>query len=164
MIIKVEMGEGAVSKPPDIIISQGIGSCVVLALYDAKKKIGGMAHVMFPLSVAQDFSPAIKAKALSCRFASTAVPALLDEMLKMGASKNGMYAKIIGGARMFSSYADVTASIGEENIASIKQTLQKYNIPIAGLDVGGGHGRNVEFELESGRVVVKAFGKEDKEI
>lgn len=160
MIIKVEMGEGAVSKSPDIIISQGIGSCVVLTLYDVKKKIGSLAHIMMPTKTSQPLNLSTS----MYQFASTAFPALLDEMIKMGASGHDISAKIIGGARMFSSYADIKSCIGEENIREVKQILQKYKTPLAGFDVGGGHGRNVEFYLESGRVVVKAFGREDKEI
>lgn len=164
MIINVEMGEGAVSKSPDVILSQGVGSCVVLTLYDAKTNIGGLAHIMMPLSVAQDFSPPVKAKASGYSFADTAIPALLDEMIKIGASGHGIYAKIIGGAKMFSSYADIKSCIGEENIREVKRILRKHKTPLAGFDIGGGHGRNVEFHLDSGRVVVKAFGKEDREI
>lgn len=169
MIIKVEMGDGAVSKSPDIIISQGIGSCVVLTLYNAKTKIGGMAHIMMPEKIKNSKYRIQKGNILAsgfldCQFADTAVPALLKEMRKEVLSGQDIYAKIIGGARMFSSYADIKSCIGEENITSIKQILQKHKIPIAGFDVGGSHGRNIEFHLESGRVVVKAFGKEDKEI
>ena len=65
---------------------------------------------------------------------------------------------------MFPSYSDTSMGIGEQNIVSIRRLLEKEHIPIVGLDVGGNHGRNVEFRLESGRIIVTALGKEDKDL
>lgn len=65
---------------------------------------------------------------------------------------------------MFSSYSGVIAGIEEQNVTSVKNILKSEQIPLAGMDTGGRHGRGVEFYLSSGRVVVKAFEREDKEI
>ena len=65
---------------------------------------------------------------------------------------------------MFSTYAEFPAGIGEQNVKSIRRLLERERIPLIGFDVGGKHGRSVEFYLDSGRVVVKAFGREDREI
>ena len=65
---------------------------------------------------------------------------------------------------MFASYAEFPAGIGEQNVKNVRQMLVNQAIPLTGFDVGGKHGRSVEFYLDSGRVVVKAFSKEDREI
>ena len=176
MVIKVEMGEGVVSEAPNIITTVGCGSCVVVVLYDARRKVGGLAHVMLPEEYKDEggrMKDEGKDKVSDSSLiphpspfmnASTAIPAILEEMLKKGCSRRNITAKIAGGAKMFSSYAEFPAGIGEQNVKSIRQLLERERIPLTGFDVGGRHGRSLEFYLDSGRVVVKAFGKEDREI
>ena len=176
MIIKVEMGEGAVSESPNIITTVGCGSCVVLALYDARRKIGGLAHVMLPEKIKNTEFRTQNSEGkhsgflipasgfIDCQFASTAIPALLEEMRKRGCSRQNITAKIVGGARMFSSYAEFPAGIGEQNVAAVRRALEKEGMSLVGWDTGGQHGRSVEFYLDSGRVVVKSFGRENREI
>lgn len=172
LIIKVEMGEGIVAKAPHILKSEGCGSCVILTLYDAIRKTGSLAHIMFPvkykdkgermkdkISLNSSFIP----QPSSFEYADTALPALFEEMKGLGCQKQNIVAKIAGGARMFPSYAEAT-SIGEQNIRSVMRSLEAQGIPLKGRDTGGSHGRSVEFHLETGRVVVKAFEKEDREI
>ena len=52
----------------------------------------------------------------------------------------------------------------EQNILSIRHILRGEQIPLVGEDTGGHHGRSVEFHLDSGRVIVTAIGKEDREV
>lgn len=97
-------------------------------------------------------------------YADTAIPALLEEMKKLGCQKQNIVVRVAGGAKMFSSYANAGSGIGDQNIRSVRHLLEQKGIPLKGLDTGGSHGRNIEFHLETGRVVVKAFGKADREI
>lgn len=98
------------------------------------------------------------------QYADTAVPRLIEEMVRMGAFRKGMIAKLAGGAAMFPSYSAASAGIGQQNVKGVKAALERAGIPLAGRDTGGSHGRNVEFHIASGRVVVKAFGRADREI
>ncbi len=178
MIIHVEMGEGVILESPYIIKSVGLGSCVAVAMYDHESKIGGLAHIMFPVSSLKPKLEFIIQKtetiilnsefwilnSSTYQYADTAIPAILEEMRIRGCSRRNITAKIAGGAKMFSSYSGIIAGIGEQNAKSIKDILKSERIPLAGMDIGGRHGRSVEFYLSSGRVVVKGFGKEDKEI
>lgn len=161
MIFQVEMGEGIVSCAPHIIRSVGIGSCVAVTLYNPHLKIGGLAHIMFPESLT---SHTLNFSASAYQYADTAINTLLEEMSKKGAARGEISAKIAGGAKMFSSYSGFSAGIGEQNIKSIKALLETREIPLIGIDTGGNYGRSVEFYLDSGKVVVKAFGREDREI
>ena len=65
---------------------------------------------------------------------------------------------------MFSCYEDTHTGIGEQNITSIRRILRRERIPLIGEDTGGHHGRSVEFHLDSGKVIVTAIGKPEKEI
>jgi chemotaxis protein CheD len=150
------MGEGVVARGPHVVASTGIGSCVVVTLYDAKRKAGAMAHVMLPDSAAVPQAQG------SFQFADTAIHLLLDGLHERGSLLEDIVAKMVGGARMFSSYDDRTKGIGSENIRRIKDILGTKGIPLAGWDVAGNHGRSVEFHLISGQLFVKTFGTTDK--
>ena len=156
--IEVSMGRGAVTRAPDIILCSGLGSCVAIALYDAQWRIGGLAHVMLPNSNSLNgYHPSYK-------YADTAIATLIKELQSMRATIHSMVAKLVGGARMFPSSDDFSPGIGEQNIASVKSILEQKRIPVIGENTGGDYGRSVEFYLDSGKVMVRAIGREDREI
>jgi len=161
------MGEGIIARAPYIIRSVGLGSCIAVALYDLQKKIGGFAHIMLPDSRTVRCNAGSKGSqpvkpAYMC--ADTALVILLEGMQSHGAALSRMTAKIAGGACMFLCLEGETESIGERNIEAVKHLLGAKGIPLAGFDIGGNHGRNIDFFLQSGRLLVKSIGREDKEI
>jgi len=156
--IEVTMGGGAVTTAPHIILSSGLGSCVVVTLYDTERKLGGLAHIMMPDSNnLNGYHPAYQC-------ADTAIATLIKELRSMRASPRNMVAKLVGGAKMFLSSDDFGPGIGGQNIISVKQILTRRRIPVIAENTGGNYGRNVEFYLDSGKVMVRAIGREDKEI
>lgn len=163
MFITVGMGEGAVAEAPHIIKAIGCGSCVILILYEWRRKVGGLAHIMLPGKAALARGPAPDVED-AFQYADTAIYSLLEEMRKIGASRKDIVARMAGGAEMFPSYSVADAGIGRRNVESVRDILRREGIHLAGWDTGGRHGRNVEFHLDSGKVVVTAFGKADKEI
>ena len=156
-VIRVGMGEGVVAASPHIIISEGIGSCVALTLYDLRLRIGGLAHITLPR-----YEPGSRYYT-PYQFADTAVHELLDSLLSGGSRDLDIEAKIAGGAKMFLS-CNGDYSLGRLNVESVKAVLEAKGIRLAAWDVGGHHGRSVEFHVDSGRIVIRALGKEDKEI
>ena len=156
--IEVTMGGGAVTTAPHVILSSGLGSCVVLTLYDTERKLGGLAHIMLPDSGSLNgYHPPYQC-------ADTAIATLIKELQTMRASPRHMVAKLVGGAKMFLSSDDFGPGIGGQNIISIKCILKRRRIPVIAENTGGNYGRNVEFYLDSGKVMVRAIGREDKEI
>ena len=152
------MGEGAVTRAPHIISSSGLGSCVVVTLYDTKQKLGGLAHIMLPDSNSLNgYHPLYQC-------ADTAIAALIKELRSMSTNPRDMVAKLVGGAKMFVSSDDLSPGIGKQNITSVKRILKQKRILVIGENTSGNYGRNVEFHLDSGKVMVKAIGREDKEI
>jgi len=65
---------------------------------------------------------------------------------------------------MFSCYENPDTGIGKQNVVSVKRILRRERIALIGEDTGGHHGRSVEFHLDSGRVIVMAIGREEREI
>lgn len=175
-VIKVGMGEGVVAASPQVIISEGIGSCVTLTLYDFRLRIGGLAHVMLPRfsigvqrsafgdrQAEQSVTEGITNEAERYHYADTAIYTLVHKMLNRGADFKNMEAKMAGGAKMFPSN-NGDYSIGRLNVESVKAVLEAKRIRLAAWDIGGHHGRSVEFHLCTGRMVIRAIGKEDREI
>ena len=69
-----------------------LGSCVAVALYDPKTKIGGMNHYLLPKPT--------KGEAPSGRYGSHANASLLSQIIKAGANKKTLIAKVYGGGNV----------------------------------------------------------------
>lgn len=163
--IQVAMGEGVVASAPGIVLSSGLGSCVAVIIYDARRKIGGLAHIMLPDSCQlQSEQSTFRNPQSTFKCADTAIAVLLERLRSRGAMQRDIVAKMVGGARMFSCYEDSHTGIGEQNITSVRRILRRERIALIGEDTGGHHGRSVEFHLDSGKVIVIAIGQEDREI
>ena len=153
-LIKVGMADFKVSRSPATIISYGLGSCIGVSLYDPQTKIGGLLHIMLPDSKQS------RATDNPAKFADTGIPLMLDEVLKMGASRSRLVAKMAGGAQMFnfSGNTDISA-IGQRNVDAAKEILAKHKIRIVAEDTGLDYGRTIEFYPEDGVLEVRAVGK-----
>ncbi len=158
-MIKVGMADFNICKAPDAITTLGLGSCVGVALYDQKRKIAGLAHIMLPDSTA------VKNNSNIAKFADTGIDACIDMMVKNGASRIGLTAKIAGGAQMFAfgSNNDMLR-IGDRNVEAVKRKLRLLGIKILAEDTGNSYGRTVEFYPQTGEFLIKAVGKPRKSI
>lgn len=153
-LIKVGMADLKVGKSPDSIISYGLGSCVGIALYDPQAKVGGLAHIMLPDSTQA------RATDNSAKFADTAIPALLDQVVRLGGNPSKITAKMAGGSQMF-IFAQATdvMRIGDRNVDAVRQVLKSLSLRIVAEDVGGNYGRTVELLLDSGVFLIKTVNK-----
>ncbi|MCL2026687.1 MAG: chemotaxis protein CheD [Leptospirales bacterium] len=141
----------------ETVLRTTLGSCIAICLYDPEEKSGGMAHVMLP-----SFEGAKNTKGSPLRYADSAIPLLLYDILSKGCKKERVYAKIAGGARMFQLPDDsVTSAIGRNNLAKVKDVLQDMEIDIKGESTGGNFSRTILFYLETGAITVKATGTPD---
>lgn len=158
-IIKVGMADLKICKAPDAVTTLGLGSCVGIAVRDPVLKIGGLAHVMLPDSTR------IKNNTNIYKFADTGIDELVRLLLKEGASKQRLVAKIAGGAQMFSfqNKSDMVR-VGEQNVIASKKKLEELGIPILAEDTGLNYGRTVIFYLENGDFYIRAVGKDEKVI
>jgi len=155
-VIVVGMADLKVAKSPDTITTLGLGSCVGITLYDKSKKIGGMAHVMLPTY--KGFEGQNIAK-----FADSAIIELINQLGRVGVSRNSVVAKIAGGAHMFGrTQNNDMLKIGERNAAASTAILQQLRIPIIANDTGGSHGRTIELNLETGALRIKSVGAGEK--
>ncbi|MHC1600018.1 MAG: chemotaxis protein CheD [Candidatus Methanospirareceae archaeon] len=140
------IGEMKVAHNPSLLIIMGLGSCIGLALHDRYVKVGGIAHIMLPES------KGVTVKGC-CKYADTAVPLLLKEMLRHKAKKERIVAKIAGGASMFSAMD--TLRIGTRNAEVVKEALKNEGIRLVAEDTGGTCGRTITLDTCTGDLRVK---------
>ncbi len=158
-IVKVGMADLNSAQHPCMITTLGLGSCVGVALYDSATKIVGLAHVMLPSS------EQAKNNSNRAKFADTAIVKLVDDMIRLGARRERITAKLAGGAQMFAfSQGSDLMRIGHRNVIASKEKLKELNIPVISEDTGGNYGRTIEIYSEDGRLMVKTIGFGTKQL
>ena len=152
----VRMGELAASREAGhTLVSLGLGSCIGLALVDQRSGVAGLAHVVLPESAGRDDKIG--------RFADRAVPALVDELQRLGAVRPRLRAILVGGASMF-ALGGGGLDVGPRNDAAVREQLKALRIPIAATETGGNRGRTIRVDVESGRVTSKEAGGAETEL
>lgn len=149
-MIVIGMADYAVTRSPEKLTTLGLGSCVGIALYDPVTKIGGLLHIMLPTIENARFTD-------NCaKFADSGIPCLVEEMIRIGAVRRRLVAKIAGGAKMFSFNSDTNLNIGERNIQATKIVLSEMKVPIISEDVGKNYGRTVVLDTDTGVYYIKS--------
>lgn len=139
------------TQPGDEIVTYALGSCLGITLYDPVVRVGGMLHVMLPLSTIDP----VKASANPYMFVDTGVPRLFQACYHAGAKKPRLLVKVAGGASVHGNIAEDHFQIGRRNVAMLKKLLQKNGVPLQACDVGGAHSRTMVLALASGTVTLK---------
>lgn len=157
--IKVGMADLNIAKSPNFLTTLGLGSCVGITLYDKINKIAGLAHIMLPSS------KEIKNNQNVAKFADTGIDELIELMIKAGANRTNLVAKIAGGSQMFNfnSNNDIL-KIGERNVIATKSKLKELNIKIISEDTGGNFGRTILLSSVDGSLHIRTIGHGEKTI
>ena len=135
----VIQGSYSISRRPNEMLTTVLGSCVCTCIYDLDTKIGGMNH--FLLAEAPSGSND------NLKYGLHAMELLINELLKAGARRKLLQAKIFGGANMLVGLSD----IGKRNSEFAISFLQNEGIPLAGKSLGGKMARRIRFWPASGR-------------
>ena len=139
-MVNVVQGEYHISADPDCVMSTVLGSCAAVCLTDPSQKIGGMNHFLLPHGAGRAGE--------DVRYGAYSMELLINGLLKHGARKNRMVAKLFGGAKMLTQLRD----IGDSNVAFAREFLQNEGIPIASESTGGNSARRIRFWPSDGRV------------
>lgn len=132
----------------NMVIVTVLGSCVSACIRDTKTGVGGMNHFMLPESADRD-NPVSE----SMRYGSYAMEVLINQLLKNGARRENMEAKIFGGGNVLRSFT--TTNVGERNVIFVRKFLKDENIRVNGEDLNGIYPRKVYFFPSAGKVLVK---------
>ena len=144
--VKLLPGEYFVSTR-DMVLVTVLGSCVAACIRDKRLAIGGMNHFMLPDDELD------QGKSAGGRYGEFAMDMLINHLLKLGARREHLEAKIFGGGNVLPGL--VQAKVGRKNAAFEERYLDAANIPIAARDLADVRPRKVYFFPASGRVLVK---------
>lgn len=140
---------GYFATDKDMVLVTVLGSCVAACIRDTRIGIGGMNHFMLPKSEQDPTSPV----SMSARYGTFAMEILINQLIKMGARRENMEAKVFGGGNVLRGFT--INSIGESNANFVLDYLENERIPIAAEDMLGVHPRKIYFFPASGKVLVK---------
>lgn len=132
------------------IQTYALGSCIGVAIYDPLLHIGGMAHVMLPVNRSLD------AENNPFLYADTGTIELAQQVVRLGGHKDGLVAKIAGGANML--VTSPLLDVGKKNAEVVLSTLALLKIPLLGSSLGGSVGRSFYLNLSDGKAVVRYIG------
>jgi len=133
----------------DMMIVTVLGSCVSACIRDRITGIGGMNHFMLPDGGGDIDSPV----SASMRYGTYAMEVLINELLKAGARRENLEAKVFGGGNVLRGF--VAMNVGERNAQFVRNYLRNENIKLLAEDLNDIYPRKVYFFPRSGKVLVK---------
>jgi chemotaxis protein CheD len=149
--VKVLPGEFFVHDE-DLLIMTTLGSCIAACLWDRERKVGGMNHFMLPdAGGASD----------NGRYGSYAMELLINELIKRGANRSTMEAKVFGGGAVIGGMTSL--NVGERNTAFVLDYLKTERIAVVSKDVLDVYPRKVCFLPASGKAMVKRLAPTNPE-
>jgi chemotaxis protein CheD len=137
----------------DMVLVTVLGSCVSACIRDRVSGIGGMNHFMLP-DVAQDKS---SPNSVPARYGTYAMELMINQLLKMGARRASLEAKVFGGGNVLRGLE--TSNVGGRNADFALSYLRTEGIAVASQDLLDVYPRKVYFFPNSGRVLVKKLRK-----
>lgn len=141
-LVSVIQGEYRVSSDSSIVLSTVLGSCISVCMFDRSAGIGGMNHYLLAESN--------KAERNNLKYGAHAMELLMNGLLKAGASRSRLEAKVFGGSLMSGRFD----FIGPRNAEFALEYLRDENLPVVAKDIGGAAARRVNFHPATGQARV----------
>jgi chemotaxis protein CheD len=147
-LIVAGIGEMVLSSDADAhLVAYGLGSCIALAIWDPRTRVGGLAHFMLPSGPATGGSPV--------KFIDTGLDTYLRAVEASGAILSRCRLKAAGGAAMLTVGGGL--AIGKRNAETLQAGLAARGLSLAASSIGGNAGRTVQLEMADGRFLVKSL-------
>ncbi|MFA6041485.1 MAG: chemoreceptor glutamine deamidase CheD [Methylophilus sp.] len=134
----------------NMLIVTVLGSCVSACIRDKITGIGGMNHFMLPDGGGSDKNSPVSE---SMRYGTYAMEVLINQLIRNGARRENLEAKIFGGGNVLRSFT--TNMVGDRNAAFVKKYLKDEGIKVTGEDLMDIYPRKVYFFPKTGKVLVK---------
>jgi chemotaxis protein CheD len=146
--VKVLPGEYFITAR-NLVLVTVLGSCVAACIRDPGARIGGMNHFMLP-EAGRDGDSMLGAPA---RYGTYAMEVLINEIVKMGARRSALEAKVFGGGNVLRNLT--MTNVGSRNAEFVLKFLAAERIPVLAQDLANDYARKVYYYPETGRVRLK---------
>lgn len=150
---KILPGEYYVSQRNTLMVTV-LGSCVAACIRDVETGVGGMNHFMLPDDGGRDVVSS------SARYGTYAMEILINHLLKLGARRNRLEAKVFGGGAVLES---LSSNVGARNAEFVLEYLEIERIPVVAQDLLDSFPRKVYYFPHTGRVLVKKLHRVQNE-
>lgn len=140
------------------LVTHALGSCVGVTVFDRTQRIGGLLHLMLPES---KIDPAEAARN-PFRFADTGIPALIEQVTKLGATARRLEVRLFGGAQMLND--EGLFNIGQRNVLTAHKILWKLGCFVKAEETGGVVSRTVRLEIGTGDVWIRRMGQAEEKL
>ena len=152
--IVVGMADCRIGDAPDqVLATYALGSCIGLAIHDARAGVGGLLHFMLPDSAIDHGG----SRENPWMFADTGIPMMLERICARGALKRRLTVRAAGGASMIDPKN--IFDIGRRNYLAMRKILWKAGVMVHGAAVGGVRSRTVRLEIGSGKFFIQEGGE-----
>jgi chemotaxis protein CheD len=151
----VGIGELVVSNRPEhMIVTHALGSCLGVTAHDPVARVGGMVHVMLPLTPSDHEDATLR----PAKYVETGVAMLFRELYALGGRKERILLCVAGGARTTGAIGAEIFEIGRRNAVALKKVLWQNGVLARGSDLGGTHSRSLTLRIDDGTVTVAGNG------
>jgi chemotaxis protein CheD len=140
------------ADPATTLATYALGSCVAVALHDARGRRAGLLHFMLPTAVPGQRAPR------AAMFCDTGLPLLVRQLEALGAARASLTCRLVGGGAL--NDASGVFRVGARNVEMAHATLGRLGLKLAAEDVGGPWSRSVQLQVGSGILTVRSRGKE----
>ncbi len=134
----------------NMLIVTVLGSCVSACIRDKITGIGGMNHFMLPDVGVSDVNNPVSP---SMRYGTYAMETLIDDLLKAGAKRQNLEAKVFGGGNVLKGFSQM--NVGERNAKFVRHYLRTQHMPVIAEDLNDIYPRKVYFFPKTGKVLVR---------
>ncbi|MCK5267261.1 MAG: chemotaxis protein CheD [Spirochaetes bacterium] len=157
-VVTIHPGDFYVTQKKGIVIHTLLGSCVAACLYDPISKVIGMNHFLLSNKRYAKGMPICISEA--GRYGVHAMELLINGMLKIGALKKNLKAKVFGGAKVFETERQSNfICVGDVNVRFIREFLSNEKIPLMSSDLGGDRGSVIYFSSSDYSVYLRKIKK-----
>lgn len=146
----IAAGQLKVGKAENVVYQAYLGTCLGVALFDRKRKIGGLIHILLPEP------PGIASSNFKEKYASTGVPLLIRQLTALGAQKHDLEASIAGGALVGPiSRQDMNLDIGGRSLDIAQNILKANSIKVIKSETSGFFTCTLELNMATGEAIIK---------
>ncbi len=139
------------------LLTYALGSCLGVVIHDPVARVAGLLHVMLPDSSIDR----AKAERNPAMFVDTGVPLLFRESYRLGAKKERIVVKVVGGAHAGATEEADQFQIGKRNLLMLRKLLWKNNVLLHAHDTGGLQtSRTVVVDVATGALTIRSQGTE----
>ncbi|MGB8516807.1 MAG: chemoreceptor glutamine deamidase CheD [Gallionella sp.] len=146
--VKILPGEYFVTGRNMVLVTV-LGSCVAACIRDKLTGIGGMNHFMLPDNNNDGGGPV----GLAGRYGTYAMELMINQLLKNGARRSNLEAKVFGGGNVLRGFT--VANVGQRNAEFVLDYLDNEKIEVKAQDLLDIYPRKVYFFPTTGRTLVK---------